>query len=31
MPSPENEDLVIASTGAVFDDLWDAVQRVAPA
>ena len=26
LPCPENGDLVIAATGAVFDDLWNAVQ-----
>jgi myo-inositol-1(or 4)-monophosphatase len=26
LPCPENDDLVIAAAGAVFDDLWSAVQ-----
>jgi myo-inositol-1(or 4)-monophosphatase len=26
LPCPENDDLVIAATGGVFDDLWSAVQ-----
>jgi myo-inositol-1(or 4)-monophosphatase len=29
LPCPENDDLVIAAAGAVFDDLWDAVQLAA--
>jgi myo-inositol-1(or 4)-monophosphatase len=31
LPCPENEDLVIAATGDVFDDLWGVVQRATPA
>lgn len=31
LPCPENDDLVIASTGGVFDELWSAVQFTAAA
>jgi myo-inositol-1(or 4)-monophosphatase len=31
LPCPENDDLVIAATGGVFDELWSAVQLTAAA
>jgi myo-inositol-1(or 4)-monophosphatase len=31
LPCPENEDLVIAATGDVFDELWSVVQCATPA